>query len=256
MLIASWNVNSVRARLPIILEWLSENSPDVVLLQETKVQDHQFPEESFWDAGYQLALWGQKTFAGVAIASKFPIEDVHRGLSQELGGEARYIEAFTEGVRVASVYVPNGQGFDSPRYAYKREFLYALRKHLKPMIDADEPVAVGGDYNIATWDRDASSGWNGDLMCSQEERSWMRAAIYDGWWDPFDAISGGDGKNQFTWWDYRGGAFDADDGLRIDTFLLSPRAMDRLLRCGVEEKWRRCQKTSDHAPLWVELKLD
>lgn len=251
--VASWNVNSVRARFEVIHAWLAERRPDIVLLQETKVEDRQFPRELFEDQGYNLAVFGQKTYNGVAIASKFPIEDVVRKHFGE-NDDARYIEAFTGGVRIASVYVPNGQSIDSPQFTYKKHFFERLKTHIAQYLDDDTPFLVAGDFNVAPYDNDIGhvDTWRGNILCSSEERSWVRDILYAGWTDPMARAVGAE-KNALTWWDYRGHAFARGDGLRIDYFLLSPRAADLWREDGVDRVWREREKTSDHAPIWGHL---
>ena len=251
--LGSWNVNSIRARETLFRDWLLHRKPDIVLLQETKVQDALFPTELFDQLGYNLSLAGQKTYNGVAIASKAPIEAIPPSMFEE--GEARYIEAITFGIRVASVYVPNGQDIGSEKFAYKLRFLSGFQTHLKQFFDDDMPFIVGGDFNIAPYDNDVSNPkkWKDRLLCSPLERNAIRQILYEGWDDPLDKRNISNQKNGFTWWDYRGRAFHYDTGLRIDYFLLSPRARDCFEDGGVDKDFRKYAKPSDHAPIWITL---
>jgi len=251
MKIATWNVNSIRSRLAVLLDWLREERPDIVLLQETKVEDAHFPREPLEDLGYNLGMWGQKTYNGVAILSRFPLEDLSTSLSPELQ-EARYIEAFTGGFRVASIYVPNGQEVGSPKYAVKEAFFKALQKRAQELLAYDEALILGGDYNVAPGDADVwdPQAWRERILCSTPERQWFRSLVYLGLTDALDHVPpDGDAKNPYTWWDYRQQGFARQHGLRIDHLLLSPLAADRLQNVQVGTFWRGVEKTSDHAPL-------
>ncbi|MBM3567914.1 MAG: exodeoxyribonuclease III [Alphaproteobacteria bacterium] len=254
MKIASFNVNSVKARLPNVLAWLGEAKPDVCLLQETKTEDHGFPRLEFEDLGYNLALHGQKTYNGVAILSKQPLDDVVRSLPGDANDtEARYIEAFTGGIRVASVYVPNGQAVGSDKFRYKLGFLARLKTHAASLVGLEEPVAIGGDFNVAPDDADVHdpAAWRDQVLCHPEERAAFRRISHLGFTDALAALA--PGGHAYTWWDYRAGAWPKDHGLRIDHILLSPKAADRLKSAGVDRKARGQEKASDHAPVWCEL---
>jgi exodeoxyribonuclease-3 len=254
MKIATWNVNSLRARLPNVCEWLKDSRPDVVLLQEIKCQEGDFPHEAIGDLGYNIAIAGQKTFNGVAILSRSPIEDVTVGLPTFPEDEqARYIEAFTGGVRVASVYVPNGQSVGSDKYQYKLTFMEKLREHLAQILTFEEACVVGGDYNITPTDEDVANpeAWKGEILCSEPERAHFHSLLHLGYYDAIRSHVKGPGP--FTWWDYRSGAWPRNEGLRIDHLLLSPQAVDRLQSCGVDRDTRGEDKASDHAPVWCTL---
>ncbi|WP_010302416.1 exodeoxyribonuclease III [Candidatus Odyssella thessalonicensis] len=254
MKIVTWNVNSIRARLENITTWLRENHPDVVLLQETKCQNHDFPQEAIEDCGYNIAIHGQKSYNGVAILSKFPLEDISCGLPTFADDEqARYIEAVTNGVRVASVYVPNGGDVGSDKYHYKLSFLAALKDHLKATLLYEEAFVIGGDYNIAPTDDDVNDpkGWHEQILCSTPERKSLRAILNLGYSDAIRLHH--HDKGPYTWWDYRSGSWAKDDGLRIDLLLLSPQAVDRLAGAGVDREPRGLEKASDHAPTWCTL---
>ncbi len=253
LLCASWNVNSVRARLENVLSWIRSQNPDILLLQETKVQNHDFPIEPIEDLGYNLALFGQKTYNGVAILSKSPLEDVKLGLIDDLE-EARYIEAFTHNIRVASVYVPNGQAKDSPKFPYKLNFLKSLQDHIKTLLTYDEVLVLGGDFNVAPTDFDVHDPvlWQEEILCTSEERQAFQSLLHTGTFDalrslhPFDPL--------YTWWDYRANSYGRNNGLRIDHFLASSQALDRLEEGGVDAQERGLEKASDHAPIWITLK--
>jgi exodeoxyribonuclease-3 len=254
MKIVTWNVNSVRARLENITDWLRTNHPDVVLLQETKCQNHDFPLETIEDCGYNVAVHGQKSYNGVAILSKYRIEDVLNGLPPfRDDDQARYIEGVTNGVRVASVYVPNGNTVGSEKYHYKLKFLDHLHDHLKATLLYEEAFIIGGDYNIAPTDDDVNdpAGWHEKILCSTPERKSLRAILNLGYSDAIRIYH--QGKGPYTWWDYRSGSWQKDDGLRIDLLLLSPQAVDRLAGAGVDRDPRGLEKASDHAPTWCTL---
>jgi len=252
--IATWNVNSVRARLPRVLEWLKEASPDVVLLQETKTVDDNFPRLEIEDLGYNIALHGQKNFNGVAILSKSPLDDVSRGLPGDDGDEqARYIEAFTAGVRVASIYLPNGNPAPGDKFDYKLAWLDRLYDHMQAVLRYEEATVFGGDYNVCPTDIDVYDpvGWAADALCRPESRARFRALLHLGLTDAFRALH--PEPHRYTFWDYQGRAWQNDNGLRIDHLLLSPQAADRLRGCDVDKDPRAKEKASDHTPVWCEL---
>lgn len=254
--LATWNINSIRSRLPLLLSWLKERAPDVVLLQETKAMDDQFPGEEIENLGYNMAIYGQKTYNGVAILSKFPIEDVSHGLPGFEDDQARYLEALIKDVRVASVYVPNGMEVGSDKYAYKLDFLNHLYAHTQTLLTYDESFVLGGDFNIAPSDLDVydPQEWHEQILCSTPEREGFRSLLYLGLTDALRALHLQE-KELYTWWDYRGGAWQNNFGLRIDHFLLSPHAADRLRDVSVDKKVRDIEKASDHAPVLCQLEL-
>lgn len=254
MKIVSWNVNSVRARLPIVMDWLQANKPDVLLLQELKCIDDDFPKSAFYDLGYNMALFGQKTYNGVAIVANKPIEDIVRGHLHFDDDESRYIEAVVGTVRVASLYVPNGQDVGSEKFDYKLAFLEALHKYLKQTLSYEEKFVLGGDFNIATTAADIKDpSFNLEsILCSPKERQAFQGFLNLGMYNAVDVFH----KNDLpmTWWDYRGGAFPKGHGLRIDHLLLSPEAADCLTSSGVDPEVRALEKASDHAPVWCSLR--
>lgn len=253
--IATWNVNSIKARQSNLLQWLREAKPDIVLLQELKCVDEAFPQEPITELGYHCAVFGQKSYNGVAILSRFPLEAVRRGLpGEEEDAQARYIEAMTAGLRVASIYLPNGNPVGTGKFAYKIRWLERLRAHAARLLEADDPVALGGDYNVIPeardcWDPDA---WADDALFRPESRRGFRALLYLGYYDAFRARHPEE-KNAYTYWDYQGGAFQLDRGIRIDHILLSPPAVDRLADAVIDRKPRGRPRASDHTPLIVTL---
>lgn len=249
MKIVTWNVNSVRARLPQVELFLKEQQPDILLLQELKCEEHAFPS-TLEDYGYNCALFGQKTYNGVAILSKYPIEDVQKGILNFDDPTSRYIEAFTGGIRVASVYVPNGQEINSKAYEYKLKFLDALYEHIKNLLTLDEQFIIGGDFNIAPTDEDvyAPDLWREQVLCSTSERAAWRKITYLGLTDALIQFDGNQTKNPYTWWNYRI-PFVKDCGLRIDHLLLSPNATDSLKSSKVHKYMRGLERASDHAPV-------
>ena len=254
MKIACWNVNSIKVRLPHLCDWLREAAPDVVLLQETKVTDEQFPALEIEDLGYNLAVAGQKTYNGVAVLSKRPLEVEHRALPGDPEDEqARYLEAVTDGVRVISVYVPNGNPVDSEKFPYKLAWLKRLRRRVTDLLDTEDAFVIGGDYNVAPTDADAydPAGWSDDALCRPESRAAFRRLVHLGLTDAFRAKHAEPGR--YSWWDYRGGAWQRDNGMRIDHLLLSPQAADRLEAADIDKTPRAWKKASDHTPVWCTL---
>lgn len=256
MIVATWNVNSIKARLPNVLEWLREAKPDVALLQEIKCVDEDFPGLEIEDLGYNLAVHGQKTYNGVAILSKPPIEDVARGLP---GGpddeQARYIEATISGVRLASVYVPNGNPVGTEKFAYKLAWFDRLIGHARALLRDEYTFALGGDFNVCPTDEDVydPGAFANDALCRPESRAKLRALMHLGLTGAFRALHPG-AHHAYTFWDYQGRGFDHDHGLRIDDFLLSPQAADRLAACRIDRAPRGRPKASDHTPVVMELR--
>jgi exodeoxyribonuclease-3 len=252
--IATWNVNSIKARLPRVTEWLAAAKPDVVLLQETKCTDEAFPRIEIEELGYNIALCGQKTYNGVAILSKRPIEDVACGLpGDEADGQARYIECFTGGLRVASIYLPNGNPVDSDKFPYKLAWLVRLAHHAEALLGNDEAVVLGGDYNVCPGDEDVydPAGWANDALCRLESRKGFRRLLFLGLTDAFRALH--PKEHAYSFWDYQAGAWQKDNGLRIDHLLLSPQAADRLTASGIDRTPRGKEKASDHTPVWCDV---
>lgn len=253
--IATWNVNSVRQRAEHLQRWLDELKPDIVLLQEIKSMEETFPRTEIEDKGYNVEISGQKTFNGVAILSKFPIEIEHRALPGDPADEqARYIEGFTGGVRVASIYLPNGNPVDDPaKYNYKLAWMERLYKHAKTLLEYEEAFVLGGDYNVIPEDDDcyAPDNWRDDALFLPQTKAAFRKILYLGLTDAFRALHSESGR--YTYWDYRAGAWNKDNGIRIDHLLLSPQAADRLEACEVDRIPRGWEKPSDHTPIWCDL---
>ncbi len=260
MKIATFNINGVKARLPALLDWLKAAEPDVVCLQEIKSQDATFPREPIEDAGYNVETHGQKGFNGVAILARRPIEDVMRGLPGDDGDEqARYIEATISGegaaVRVCGLYLPNGNPAPGPKYDYKLAWMERLRLRAAELIAAEETAVLAGDFNVIPQAEDAArpEAWREDALFLPESRKALRRIVHQGWTDALRARR--PEPEVYTFWDYQAGAFRRNDGIRIDHLLLSPQAADRLLDAGVDKEARAQDKPSDHAPVWMELRL-
>ena len=251
--IATWNVNSLKARLGHVLDWLKATGPDIVLLQETKLTDDAFPALDISAVGYECAFAGQKTYNGVAILSRGRIEVTARRLpGGESDEQARYIEGRTLGVRVGAIYAPNGNPVDSEKYPYKLGWFERLHVHARELLTTDEPFALGGDYNIAPDDADVYDprAWADDALCLPQSRAAWRRLVNLGLTDSYRALSR---ESRYSWWDYRGGAWSRDQGLRIDHILLSPQAADRLVEAGIDRTPRGWEKASDHTPVWCKL---
>ncbi|MCC7276102.1 MAG: exodeoxyribonuclease III [Alphaproteobacteria bacterium] len=254
MRIAAWNVNSVKARLPNVLDWLGKAKPDVALFQELKCVDEAFPRAEIEDAGYNVATHGQKSYNGVAILAKSRIEDVTRGLPGDSEDtQARYIEATVAGVRVASIYLPNGNPAPGDKFDYKLAWMKRLVRHARGLLDAEETFVLGGDYNVAPTDDDVYDpvGWRDDALCRPESRALFRTLLHLGLTDAFRALH--PEPHQYSYWDYVQGRWYRDEGLRIDHLLLSPLAADRLAESGIDREPRGKEKASDHTPVWCTL---
>lgn len=255
MKIATWNVNSIRARLPVALDWFDAAKPDLALLQETKVVPEQFPVEPFEERGYNVAACGEAGGRnGVAILAKSPIEDLRCTLPGDPEDqEARYIEAVVRDLRVASVYVPNGTKVGSERFAYKLAFLDRLRSHVASLLEDEEPLIIGGDYNVAPTPLDVFDPalLEGTICYHPDERAKLRALLYLGLYDAYRIVE--PRTQAYSWWHYQGRAVKANQGLRIDHLLLSPQAADRLDTCAIDRDVRAAKVTSDHAPVWCRL---
>lgn len=254
MKIASWNINSIKVRLPNVTTWLKKNKPDVLLMQELKGIEENFPFKDFEKLGYQAAVAGQKTYNGVAILSKHTIKDVLKGLPGDKKDEqARYIEATIEGLRIASVYTPNGNPVDSDKFNYKLKWLDRLYRHVGKMIENETPFVLGGDYNVIPHASDCHDpkAWADDALFRLESREKLRAILNLGVTDAFRALH--TEPHAYTFWDYQGGAWQKDHGIRIDHILLSPQTADRLVKCEIDRAPRGQDKASDHTPIIAEL---
>jgi len=259
MRIASWNVNSINARLDTVTQWFREAAPDVACLQEIKCVDEAFPREAFESLGYNVQVHGQKSYNGVALLSRTPLEDVRRGLPGGDGDDhARYLEAVVSGprpVRVASIYLPNGNPIGTEKFAYKLAWLGRLHRHARALMEFEEPLALLGDYNVIPepQDCDDPAAWMGDALFQPETRAAFRALK---WIGLTDAYLQADGRpNVYTFWDYQAGAWRRNHGIRIDHALLSPQAADRLKGFEIHKDVRGWDKPSDHVPIVAELEL-
>lgn len=259
MRIATWNVNSVNARLETVLKWFEEAQPDVACLQEIKCVDEKFPSEPFEQIGYNLAIHGQKSYNGVAMLSKRPLEDVRRGLPDGEGDDhARYIEAVISGptpVRIASIYLPNGNPADSEKYPYKLRWMERLNGHARELLTLEEPLVLTGDFNVIPEARDAEfpANWEGDALFRPQTREAFRALKNLGLTDAYLSADGADGA--YTFWDYQAGAWQRNNGIRIDHALLSPQAADLLTGVSIHRDVRGWDKPSDHVPVVIELDI-
>jgi len=260
MKIASFNINGIKARAAALPEWLDEAQPDVVVLQEIKSVDEAFPRDLFEDRGYNVETHGQKSFNGVAILSKLPLEDVTRGLpGDDTDEQARWIEATVVGeemaVRVCGLYLPNGNPVPGPKYDYKLAWMERLQTRAETLLAEETPFLMAGDYNIIPQAEDAAKpdSWRDDALFRPESRAAWRRLVNLGLTDAFRARTQGPGH--YSFWDYQAGAWNRNNGIRIDHFLLSPACADRLRDCQIDRDVRGRDKPSDHVPIWVELDI-
>ena len=254
MKLATWNINSIRARTERLLTWLGTEQPDVICLQETKVEDSAFPLAALEAKGYSVAMYGQRSYNGVAIASRLPISDVSRGFGDgEADDEARLISATVQGVRVISIYVPNGQDLESDKFAYKLAWYGRLRRYLDRTAKVDDPLVVCGDTNVTADDHDVWSpnAWAGKIHCSPREREALANVAEFGLVDLFRKHNPDGGV--YSWWDYRGVAFFKNQGLRIDYIYATPSVAARSTECTIDRNARKGQDASDHAPVIASL---
>jgi exodeoxyribonuclease-3 len=259
--IASWNVNSVKVRLPHLLEYLQQAQPDVLCLQETKCLADDFPRLEIASLGYHVEALGQRTYNGVALVSRQPARDVVRGLPGYGDEQARYIEASfgTTGeggaVRVASAYVPNGNPTATDKFPYKLAWMDGLVDHARGLLRSEMPFVIAGDYNVCPTDEDVYDplAWQGDALCRIETRSRFRALLYLGLTDAYRVFHRE--PHRYTFWDYQAGRWHRDEGLRIDHLLLSPQAADRVAACDIDKAPRAKERASDHTPIWCELAI-
>jgi exodeoxyribonuclease-3 len=250
MKIATWNVNSIRARLSHLLDWLESAAPDALLLQETKVEDEGFPRLEIEAAGYRVAFHGQKSYNGVAIISRQPVEDIKIGLPGDPNdAQARYIEATLDGIRLCGLYLPNGNPVESEKFPYKLAWMERLIARTRELIAADQPFLLGGDFNVIPSDFDVFDPklFANDALTRPETRARFRALLHLGLTDSFRALH--PDMPGYSFWDYQAGAWPRDQGLRIDHFLLSPQLADRLISCEIDRTPRGLEKASDHTPV-------
>ncbi|MEM6480333.1 MAG: exodeoxyribonuclease III [Pseudomonadota bacterium] len=264
MKLASFNINGIKARQPALLEWLREAQPDLVILQEIKSVDDAFPREAFEALGYNVETHGQKGFNGVALLSKHPLEDVTRGLpGDETDEQARWIEAtivgqtngHSQSLRVCGLYLPNGNPTPGPKYDYKLAWMDRMQARAAELLATEEPFLMAGDYNVIPQDEDAArpEAWRKDALALPASRRAFRRLLNMGFTEAFRATTQGAGH--YSFWDYQAGAWDRDDGIRIDHFLLSPQAADMLSSCWIDKEVRGREKPSDHVPVLIELDL-
>ncbi len=255
MRIATWNVNSVRARLPLVSAFLEKHQPDVLVLQEIKGEDDTFPRAAFEGQGYHAEVFGQKAYNGVAILSREKPYNVLRGLPGDPPDtQARYLEVTIGGVRIASLYVPNGNPLDSEKYTFKLAWMDRLTARARVLLATEEPVLLAGDFNVipTAKDVDDPSGWEHDALYAPPVRAAFRALVNLGYTDALRTLHPDDPR-LFTFWDYKARSWERDAGIRIDHVLLSPEAADRLTEAHVDRAWRDEPQASDHAPVIVEL---
>jgi exodeoxyribonuclease III len=260
MLVATWNVNSIKQRLDNLIAWLTARQPDIVCLQETKCVDEAFPREPLEGLGYNIAFHGQKTFNGVAILSKLPFDEVTARLPGDDSDEhARFLEALVStrsGVlRIASIYLPNGNPANTDKYEYKLAWMARLQAYAERRLGLEEPLVLAGDYNVIPTEADVydPSGWIDDALFKPQTRAAFRALTNLGFTDAVRAVS--DTPGLYSFWDYQAGAWQRNNGLRIDHLLMSPQAADRLVSAAIDKHVRGWEKPSDHVPVIAELDL-
>ena len=258
MRIATWNINSIRQRIENVTAWLAERAPDIVCLQETKTVDADFPRAPIEALGYNVAVHGQKTFNGVAILSKFRFDEVTPRLpGDEADDHARFLEATVStdagALRVASIYLPNGNPPDTDKYSYKIKWMDRLSKYAHERLELEEPLILAGDYNVIPTADDVHNpaAWINDALFLPGTREKFRALTHLGLTDAIRAVS--DAKNLYTFWDYQAGAWQKNLGIRIDHLLMSPQAADRLTSAGIDKHVRSWEKPSDHVPVYADF---
>ncbi|HLN09784.1 MAG TPA: exodeoxyribonuclease III [Xanthobacteraceae bacterium] len=261
MRIATWNVNSIKQRVENAVTWLTDTRPDIVCMQETKCVDAAFPREPFEALGYNVAVHGQKTFNGVAILSKLPFDEVTTRLpGDDSDDHARFIEAVVSvkggALRIASIYLPNGNPVDTDKYQYKLHWMDRLIRYARDRLPLEEMLILAGDYNVIPSESDASdpAAWANDALFRPATRAKFRALMNLGFTDAIRASS--DDAGLYTFWDYQAGAWQKNFGIRIDHLALSPRAADRLDAAGIDRHVRAWERPSDHVPAWVDLGAD
>ncbi len=257
MKLATFNINGIKARIDALPRWLADAKPDVVCLQEIKSQDDAFPREMFEDMGYHVETHGQKGFNGVAILSRLPLEDVTRGLPGDAADEqARWIEATVMAarpIRICGLYLPNGNPAPGPKYDYKLAWMARMEDRIRALLILEEPFVCLGDYNVIPQAMDAAkpAAWTEDALYLPDTRAAFRRMLNLGLTDAFRAREQGPGH--YSFWDYQAGAWERNNGIRIDHLLLSPQAADLLVEARIDREVRAGDKPSDHVPVWVEL---
>ena len=257
MRIATYNVNGINGRLPVLLKWLSETSPDVVCLQELKAPQEKFPESAISDAGYNMIWHGQKSWNGVAILSKnHPIEEICRVLPGDPeDSHSRYLEAKVNGIIIGCLYLPNGNPAPGPKFDYKLKWFQRLTLRAAELLSLEAPVILTGDFNVMPTELDVykPERWVNDALFRPETRAAFKNLVSQGWTDAIRKLY--PDEVIYTFWDYFRNAYERNAGLRIDHFLLSPQIEKKLIAAGVDRHVRGWEKTSDHGPVWIELKL-
>ncbi len=260
MRVATWNVNSIRQRLDHLLAWLQERSPDVVCLQEIKCTDDAFPREPIEALGYNVVTHGQKTFNGVALLSRLPFDETSQGLAgDDSDDHARFLEGIVSlkkgALRLACLYLPNGNPANTDKYPYKLNWMKRLLDFTVERLKAEEPLILAGDFNVIPAPSDVHDPalWVNDALFLPQTRERFQALLNLGLTDAIRAVS--DEPGRYTFWDYQAGAWQKNNGIRIDHMLLSPQASDRLITAGIDRHVRTWEKPSDHVPVWVDLDL-
>ena len=257
MRIASWNVNSMKARLGHVIDYCKAGHTDIILAQELKMTDENFPYDAFKEIGWNVAVHGQKTYNGVAILSPHPIENVETRLAgDEADEQARFIQADIGGLHVASIYLPNGNPCPGPKFDYKLGWMDRLDTLATALLEKEVPVILGGDYNVIPQAIDCydENAWDGDALYHPESRSRFFKLLHKGYTDAFRSIHP-EGAF-YSFWDYQAGAWQKNNGIRIDHLLLSPEAADRLQGAGIDKGPRGLERASDHTPIWCDIKTD
>ncbi|HXF90070.1 MAG TPA: exodeoxyribonuclease III [Xanthobacteraceae bacterium] len=261
MRVATWNINSVKQRVDNLVAWLGERAPDVVCLQETKCPDEAFPREPLEALGYNVAVHGQKAYNGVAILSKFKFDEVTPRLPGDADDDhARFLEVAVStmngALRIASLYLPNGNPPKSDKYLYKLKWMDRLSHYISKRLKLEEQLVLAGDYNVIPTPSDARTpaDWEGDALFLPQTRDKFRSLLHLGLTDAVRATS--DDAGLYTFWDYQGGAWQKNNGIRIDHLLLSPQAADRLAGVGIDRHVRSWERPSDHVPVWADLAIE
>ncbi len=250
--IASWNVNSIKARLPVVTKWLQDNQPDIIFLQELKTESETYPYLEIEALGYQNLVKGQKSYNGVAILTRKPLELISDQLFDD--EQARYIECIYQDIHLINIYAPNGNPVDSKKYIYKLNWMKHLENRIRELIDKDASFLIGGDFNIIPEERDCydPKAWIDDALFRLQSREIYRRLIHMGLVDAYRAINPNE-DHAFTFWDYQAGRWNKDEGIRIDHFLLSAHMTDKLQKCWIDKTPRGWDKPSDHTPILIEL---
>ncbi len=254
MKLATWNVNSLTVRLPQVLDWLAAHQPDALCLQETKLTDDKFPHAELAAVGYQSQWFGQKTYNGVALLTRSPVDAVVKNIPGHADEQTRVIAGTLHGVRLIGAYIPNGQAPDSDKFQYKMAWLEGLNAWIGEELKTHPHLVLVGDYNIAPEDRDVYDpvAWAGQILCTPEERAHFQRLLSLGLHDAFRLFE--QPAKSWSWWDYRNLAFRKNQGLRIDHILISDALKSRVTACAIDKLPRKNERPSDHAPVWLTLR--